>query len=72
MRLELEKLKLVTPRSRRYGDITVMYIHMVKIPSHIYAKHHTGRNQITKVCGALNIPTNEYIYKVITGCDTIL
>ena len=25
-----------------------------------------------KVCGALYIPTYEYNYKVITGCDTIL
>ena len=27
------------PRSRRYGDVTVTYIGMAKIPSHIYAKH---------------------------------
>ena len=31
-----------------------------------------GKNQSTKVCGALYIPTYEYNYKVITGCDTIL
>jgi len=26
------------PRSRRYGDVTVAYIHRAKIPSRIYAK----------------------------------
>ena len=31
-----------------------------------------GRNQSTKVCGALYIPIYEYNYKVITGCDIIL
>ena len=29
----------VTPRSRRYRDITATYIRMSKIPSHIYTKH---------------------------------
>ena len=29
----------VTPRSRRYGDVTATYIRRVKIPSRIYAKH---------------------------------
>ena len=32
----------------------------------------TGKNQSMKVYGALYIPTYEYNYKVITGCDTIL
>jgi len=32
----------------------------------------TGKNQSAKVHGALYIPTYEYNYKVITGCDTIL
>jgi len=32
----------------------------------------TGKNQSTKVHGVLYIPTYEYNYKVITGCDTIL
>jgi len=32
----------------------------------------TGKNQSTKLRGALYIPTYEYDYKVITGCDTIL
>jgi len=32
----------------------------------------TGKNQSTEVRGALYIPTYEYNYKVITGCDTIL
>jgi len=32
----------------------------------------TGKNQSTKVRDALYIPTYEYNYKVITGCDTIL
>ena len=31
-----------------------------------------GKNQSTKACGALYIPTYEYNYKVITECDTIL
>ena len=38
----------VTPRSRGYGDVTVMYIRRAKIPSHIYAKINTGKNQSTK------------------------
>jgi len=50
----------------------VTYIHRSKIPSHIYAKISTGKNQSTKVCDALYIPTYEYNYKVITGCHTIL
>ena len=32
----------------------------------------TGKNQSTKVRGALCIQIYEYNYKVITGCDTIL
>jgi len=32
----------------------------------------TRENQSTKVRGALYIPTYEYNYKVIIGCDTIL
>ena len=32
----------------------------------------TGKNQISKIRGALYIPTYEYNYKVITRCDTIL
>jgi len=31
-----------------------------------------GKNQSTKVHGVLCIPTYEYNYKVIKGCDTIL
>jgi len=29
----------ITPWSRRYGDVTAMYICRSKVPSHIYAKH---------------------------------
>jgi len=32
----------------------------------------TCKNKSTKARGALCIPTYEYHYKVITGCDTIL
>ena len=32
----------------------------------------TGKSQSTKARGTLYIPTYEYNYKVITGCDTIL
>jgi len=32
----------------------------------------TGKNQSTKVRGALYIPTYEYNYKVIIECDAIL
>ena len=32
----------------------------------------TGKNQSTKVRDALYIPTYEYNYKIITGCDAIL
>ena len=42
------------------------------MPSHIHAKHQYGKNKSTKASGALYIPTYEYNYKVITGCDTIL
>ena len=30
--------KIVTPRSRRYGDVIAMYIRMEEIPSRTYAK----------------------------------
>ena len=40
---------------------------------HIYTLSiNTGKNQNTKVCGALYILIYEYNYKVIIGCDTIL
>jgi len=40
---------------------------------HIYTLSiSTCKNQSMKVCGTLYIPTYEYNYKVITGCDTIL
>ena len=41
--------------------------------SHIYTLNiSTSKNQSTNVHGALYIPTNEYNYKFIIGCDTIL
>ena len=55
-----------------YVDVTATCICRSKIPPHIYAKHRYDKNQSTKVCGALYIPTYEYNYKVITGYDTIL
>ena len=40
---------------------------------HIYTLSiSTGKNQNSKICCALYIPTYEYNYKVITGCGTIL
>ena len=39
LKLELDKLKTVKPRSRGYGDVTVTYIRRSEIPSCIYAKH---------------------------------
>jgi len=40
---------------------------------HIYTLSiSTSKTQSMKVCGALYIPTSEYIYKVITSCDTLL
>ena len=32
----------------------------------------TGKNQSMKVRGVLYLPINQYNYKVITSCDTIL
>jgi len=62
------KIQWYIPRSRGYGDITVMYIRRSEIPSHIS----TGKNQSTKIHGVLYISTYEYNYKVIKECDTIL
>ena len=40
---------------------------------HIYTLSiSTSKNQRTKIRGTLHIPTYEYNYKVIRGCDTIL
>ena len=49
---------------------TETYIRRSKIPSHNALNISTGKNQSTEVHGALYIPTYEYNYKVITGCDT--
>ena len=54
------------------GDVTATHIRRLEIPSYIHAKHQYMKNQSTKIRGALYIPTYEYNYKVITGCDTIL
>ena len=60
------------PWSCGYGDVTVTYIVGQKYP-HIYTLSiSTDKNQSTKVCCALYIPTHEYNYKVIIGCNTIL
>ena len=51
----------VTPRSQRYGDVTTTYIRRSEIPSHIYILSiNIGKNQSTKVRGALYIPSYEY------------
>ena len=60
------------PQSRGYRDITATYICNRKCPYIYTLKISTNKNQSTKVHGALCIPTHEYNYKVITGCDTIL
>jgi len=61
------------PQSRGYRDVTVIYICRSKIPSHIYMLSiSTGKNQSTKIHSVLYIPTYEYNYKVIIGCDIIL
>ena len=52
---------VVTPRSRGYGDITIMYIHRSEVPSLSVS---TGKNQSPKVRGALYIPTYKNNYKV--------
>ena len=62
----------VMPRSRRYGDDTVTYICRSEIPSRIYANLSTGKNQSSKIRGALYILTYEYNYKVIIRYDIIL
>ena len=60
----------VTPRSRRYGDITVTYIHRSEIPSRIYAKYKQDSEYESTVI--IYIPTEKYKYMVITESDTIL
>ena len=48
-------------------------IYVDKKNPHIYTlSTSTSKNQNTKVRGAFYIPTYEYNYKVITGCDIIL
>ena len=62
----------VTPRSHGYGDVTVTYIRRSKNP-HIYTLSiSTCKNQSSKICDILYIPTYEYNYKVIARYDTIL
>ena len=60
--------------TRNLSNITtkMMYICRSKIPSHIYAKNQYRQETELRNSGALYIPTYEYNYKVITGCDTIL
>jgi len=54
---------------RCYCDV---YTVCQKYP-HIYTLSiSTSKNQSSELRGALYIPTYEYNYKVITGCDTIL
>ena len=59
----------VTPRSGGYGDVTATYIHRAEIPSRIYVKHQYRQESEYGARGALNIPTYEYNYKVITRGD---
>ena len=60
------------PQSHWYGDVIMTYIRRSKY-SHIYTLSiSAGKNQSTKVSGALYILIYEYNYKVIIGCDTIL
>ena len=49
-----------------------MYIRRSKIPSHIYVKYQYRQESEFEIRGEIYIPTYEYNYKVITGCDTML
>ena len=49
-----------------------MYIRRSEILSVYTLSISTGKNQISELRGALYIPTYEYTYKAITGCDKIL
>ena len=62
----------VTPRSRRYGDITATYIHRSEIPSRIYAKHQYRKESEFGSTVVIYISTEKYKYMVITEGDTIL
>ena len=49
-----------------------MYKRRSKILSLYTLSIRAGKKQSMKVCGALYIPTIEFNYKVIIGCDPIL
>jgi len=54
-------------------ETLLRYIYASQKYTHIYMLNiSTEKNQSTKVRSVLYIPTYEYNYKVITGCDTIL
>ena len=62
----------ITPRSRRYGDVTVTYIWRSEIPSRIYAKHQYRKESECESIVVIYIPTKKYKYMDITESDTIL
>ena len=56
----------------RYGDVIATYIHRSKIFSHIYSKHQYRQESEYESTWCIIYSNNEYNYKVIIGCDTIL
>ena len=44
------------PRSRGYGDVTVTYIHIAKIPSPIYVKHQYRQESEYRSTAVIYIP----------------
>jgi len=46
---EVTKMRdIVTPRSRRYGDATAIFLRRVKIPSHIHTKYQYMQELVQK------------------------
>ena len=64
--------RTVTPRSRGYGNVTATYIHMVEIPSHMYAKHQYIQELEYGSTLVIYIPKERYKYTIITERDPIL
>jgi len=54
---DLDKNADVISRPGGYKDATATYIHRVKIPSHIHAKHQYNQESEYKSRGVLYIPT---------------
>ena len=59
------------PRSRRYGDVTAMYIRRAEIPSHIYTKYQYIQESECESTVIICITIEKYMYKVIISYNPI-